>query len=384
MGLALTRCSIKCSGELNCIACQERGLTCEGPPQRKRPRRDDLSSGASDDPASKQNAQATTVRRKSSLLDDAGPPKIAKFDSDETDDSGYSSSKHNVDLPRKTPTAPRVSIRTDVTGLPRRSDGGFSSVSAAGSTSAESTLHQASPFAFNVLRNPYEAHGLSSSTAIGRNEWRTAGLQDSANRTAPSEASPQSTDTQANSLTHSSTPAERKGSATSDSWWFNSPGNEQTSRELITTAEELEERARSLRSLALERQTEELDGTTSRRTLNGAPVKTSPPTQLSMLPFGSQRHETDDLASLFRPDGTLRSGLTPQTNDYSGFWGLGIASQGSLHTTGQSQPMPTFSSAPEPMHDTQTAGAGQSVNQIPRSTIRERRMHSKLSLTPPD
>lgn len=317
----------KCSGELNCSTCRERGLVCEGPPQRKRPRRDDTNVSSNEASAIAAYAQGTGVRRNPSLETPIVPPRFARFDSTRTEDSGYTSGRHSADVLQSATTPPKPSNCITANEVVHTRDAA-SPIDASASASPLSAFQQVSPFSLNVPHICYGVQGVGSPMIVGRSDHSLPNRGDSMLYTdcmISPRAFPTSQVAQGHPTTVPSRLAEWIQPQPSDDWWPNNRHDRRLSQDLITAAEALEEQALSLRALALERQREDFDGVMRRRTLGEAQSRLSDTGVQVMLPFDCsnfQQNGSVDYSELFCPDGTLHSGFTAQDCEPTGFWAL--------------------------------------------------------------
>lgn len=89
--ISTRRKKIKCSGEPNCRTCQERGIVCEGFPNRKRPKRDSFESSILDPlPAGIDHARRLSVSKRPNPKQRPGS-LLRLANATKSEDSGYGS-----------------------------------------------------------------------------------------------------------------------------------------------------------------------------------------------------------------------------------------------------------------------------------------------------
>lgn len=104
------RKKIKCSGEINCRTCQEKGLVCEGLPERKRPKRDSVDLGILDPlPAGVEQARRQSAGKKFSPKQ--RPTSLLRLANvTKSQDSGYDSLSPATSGPAQEPMLDTASV----------------------------------------------------------------------------------------------------------------------------------------------------------------------------------------------------------------------------------------------------------------------------------
>ncbi|KAK5126648.1 hypothetical protein LTR85_009582 [Meristemomyces frigidus] len=326
------RKKIKCSGEVDCRQCQEKGLVCEGPPSRKRPK--NAASGAGDATLSnnEQCPAATGGEEDGRQYAQPRPPVTLP-----NEDSGYSSHEHG---PRRTSSNPRSSSGDAASVQPDQP----ADAPAMPSASRNATHHPmmsalpsdlTSPFAFNTSVLRHRSTNDESPTTVSPEDWsyipHSNASMHSYHNVPPA---PPGSQNRSYHIPHPALSNVTAGSMdwnrrNSNEWWSNEPGNAQASAELITAAEALEDQAQSLRRQAARQQSSESEGVRS-QTVSQSPHSKGPMQATFYDPILRPPSQFD-ASVYFHPDGSLRSGLTPGINQFPSTWSMG----GGLHVMEQ-------------------------------------------------
>lgn len=345
------RKKVKCSGEVDCRQCQEKGLVCEGPPSRKRAKNNRAASSAGEATFSineQPEADGPREGHGSESSQQRLPPTLLK------EDSGYGSHER---VPQVTSSEQRLSPEdaenSSTASAQYSAQGRPSDTPTAASKSSNTAQHYVlsplppdftSPFAFNnLVHHQGSSNDATSNTAAPTGE--SYGTQSNASMhqyhndlTAPSNSHHVSQ----HSSHHISRPAltnmsaesmdwSRRGSA---DWWSSAAGHAQASAELITAAEALEGQAQILRRQAARRQSGDWAGGRSGPISHSSQYVGMGRSSMQDTYYDSNLSHSEefDASAFFHPDGTLRSGLTPGANQFTSSWNL----DGELHALQQS------------------------------------------------
>ncbi|KAK6390733.1 hypothetical protein LTR65_005337 [Meristemomyces frigidus] len=331
------RKKIKCSGEAVCRQCREKGLVCEGPPSRKRPRKEDAASSAGEAPLLKNEQSQSDVdqegdrrvqqQQEPQLL----PAALSKEDSGYGDHGRgpWRASDEERSLSEEAVHISTASTRSHPHGQPSNAGATSSTFGSAAHQPLMSPLppNFTSPFAFNTSVPHRSPPTNVSPSTVSPEEWSYVPQPNTATRTSynnPSAHSRPQHSARSASAVMSAEPMDwsRRGS---NDWWSTESGNAQTSADLITAAEALEDQAQGLRRQAARRQSGESDDMRSQPAsqpsqpvgMRGSPMQT-PYYDSSLRP-----PDAFDPSAFFHPDGSLRSGLTPSAGSFAPSWDVG-------------------------------------------------------------
>lgn len=314
----------KCSGEVPCNTCEEKGVVCEGLTERKRPTKN-----------GDRRSRASSSRRSSLDLgseDGNVPSKRNSFDSSSTRTDGN-------DGPVQRPT---VYLRKK--GTFDSEDSGYASGTQSRQENTSTPALQLEtqfPFSYSYEQATSSNYNDSPAISLSRNryqDWNLASQLEltglSATENAESEFSPSP---MATTAAVSTTSVDWLNARDRSKFWIEDSASAQAATKLLTAAQALEQQAMTLRRLADQEPADE----TRRQTVNfpiydqyAAPMGSS--TQL--LP-GSY----DDL-SLMLSERASRTGLTPLATNFNSWWDIHPELSSSYgfhpHTTTGQQPGP--------------------------------------------
>ncbi|KAF2484146.1 hypothetical protein BDY17DRAFT_295097 [Neohortaea acidophila] len=292
------RKKIRCSGEVPCQTCKERGVVCEGLTQRKRPHKGTIKDSRKARDASAHSRQdsskawSTGNGRKSSgdTMSDEGTGN--------EDPSRHSSRRPSVNLEKLHALAGDSGYASGKQSSPGNS-------SPALAATHMRTFSQSGPTSFN---EPHAPNHVRMRTL----DW--AGPARSRLQSYIGELSPVTQPLASISLNGSTDWSEARDRM---DWWSSDSNNEDNSNKLLSAARMLEAQAQSLRQLASE-QNGDAEGDTRRRTVVLPLTSEDRNVAQDTFQYYSQS-AFDDLALLSdRPHGagtglTPRTGLTPGT-----------------------------------------------------------------------
>ncbi|KAK5697537.1 hypothetical protein LTR97_007675 [Elasticomyces elasticus] len=340
------RKKIKCSGEADCKQCRDKGLLCEGPPSRKRPNHEtaipnsdeglDAATPHRHDPGDTQGPSGHTLQR---------PHTLSKPDSGYASNERESQSSYNSPIPVGSPdsdTGPGRFIHPLPIRRPHQHIAPASERSGAELPPSSDASQDISPFAFTQTFRGYTPGGFDdSNVTAGHSEWGSVPRGGSGGpplrsltttsltfqRHAPEDHVLNSAPTSETGIT---------GSAYSNSRQRRPPAK------LIEDAEALEEEASSLRQLAHRRSSFDSNVYNAQQHILPS-QQMSQPSNPDQLAFGASPTSMVgspyqfDPSTIFRPDGTLRTGLTPTGGAY-GAWDVHMQNSHSF----DQQPQYTF------------------------------------------
>lgn len=287
------RKKVKCSGDIPCGPCEEKGIVCEGLTERKRPKKNAdkrrRSTSTRGERRSSQDSRASddTIRSKRSSLDSTS----SRIDGDES-------------------YLQRPSLHLRKLGTGDSDDSGYASaIQQRRRDTGNMQLHLDARFPFKRQCATDSSFNENLSLEISP----TASATHESNYVATREPTHASENVPSNPHSARDTPA--TPSTQSMEWQDN--GHGATTR-LITAAEALEEQALSLRRLASHQDTNAVDD--ARRQMTTFPVysERTNPTTFSTEPMPGMY---DDLSIMFgqRPSGT---GFTPLPVDFNSWWDI--------------------------------------------------------------
>ncbi|EMC94599.1 hypothetical protein BAUCODRAFT_553628 [Baudoinia panamericana UAMH 10762] len=269
---------IKCSGLVNCVQCQEKGLVCEGPPSRKRPKREHHGSSSSHDLTQEGNPTSSRPRELPALVEhDSGYSTIQPDGQSSTPGASPSTTGNPGPLPTTIETSGSMTVP---------------------SAYVSQFLHSSSlqsPSSYNEQPSTLTGQWDSSTTYTpGASSFGTASIASGLSEL------PDYTTLEAGRI-----PLQNYDTSTYGFWPSNDDLNRRPSSFLVQTAEALESQAQRLRGIVQDRQNEELDTTLSHFPLRDLPLHDA------SYPQGFEQP--------FRDDGSLRSDQTPDIRIY-GVW----------------------------------------------------------------
>lgn len=320
------RKKIKCSGSQDCDQCLEKGLVCEGPPSRKRLKRDDdggpstaeatfvdeASAGVSTNPKRVSNAQRAMAVLKPSETADSGYESLRTHSSDAVQLSAAirraSEGRGNVDEAGPSVLSPLLySHQTALASgglLTGQSPSSDQAALAFGSTTTPYTRsHSPGPVAtedWNFLpRGHHLLHGYS-----------TGGTSEASYGThsAPGTAS--------------ATSADWPDRRASEDWWAGDLVSSQSPAELLSAAETLEQQAQALRAQALRRIASSNQSQFARAVHPMATQQVvNSPTASTQYNVQSARPIADiNDGNVYSANETLSNGLTSDIADFATPW----------------------------------------------------------------
>ncbi|KAK5745292.1 hypothetical protein LTR17_001453 [Elasticomyces elasticus] len=353
------RKKIKCSGEADCRQCRDKGLLCEGPPTRRRPNRntavsnsdEDLDAAASrhEDPADTQGPSGNTIERL---------PTLSKLDSGYASNERASQSSFNSPDPAAFPDTDQSDTGPGrfIHPLPLRRPHQHQHIAPASERSdaelrpAGDASQNISPFAFTQTFRGYNPGGFDdSNVTAGRSEWGSVprgGMGGpplrSLTTTSQTYRKPAPEDHVLSSELTSETGITGAG--------YSNARQRRSPAKLLEDADTLEEEASSLRKLAHRRQSFDSNVQSVQQHIL-ASQQMSQPSNPDQLAFGASPTSMIgspyqfDPSTIFCPDGTLKTGLTPTGGAY-GAWDVHMQNSHSLE---QQQPQYIFpQQAPPP------------------------------------
>lgn len=217
--------TMQCSGEINCRTCREKGLVCEGLPERKRPRRDGSSIILDPVPSGGIERKRRISPIKKASLKRPSLSALKQSTSTGSEDSGYASTQAELG---EAILSPATSQPTDVQiEMPPLPSSNLEDIRAS---------HSAMPSGLRVDTWRLEP-------APTRHD--STGHFDMSFLRAPSEVSPGA---QPASAVLDASPVDWSQIKDNEPWWTDNTADDAPS--LISTARALEEQAQSLRLMA--------------------------------------------------------------------------------------------------------------------------------------
>ncbi|KAK5130295.1 hypothetical protein LTR08_002218 [Meristemomyces frigidus] len=321
------RKKIKCSGEADCQQCQEKGLVCDGPPSRKRPRRDHAQTtvptaalSSNEHPHFRTDSGAPTRSQPQ-----RPPPRLPQGD------SGYGShewqTRRTSSIEQLSPAgAPPSSTASPVSSTQGRSYSAHdTSMSGNANYSAASPGSSAfmSPFGYDASVSQYSSPIDTSVTAPSLDDW--SGVM---NRRRVASYRPGHISLPENPYAaHRASAAVPLGSMewdrrSSNDWWSSASASAQSSTDLISAAHALEQQAQDLRRQAARRQSVESESMTLRP--SSQPQQFAATRNLSMQAAFYDPPQAApnafDASAFFRQEGMLLHGETPNVDGRTSWW----------------------------------------------------------------
>nr|POF02522.1 hypothetical protein CFP56_58153 [Quercus suber] len=305
------RKKIKCSGEENCQTCRDKGLVCESPPKRKRPAKEAGPSERSGRKGHASTASSSSTQPSLNLNPPERPAASARHSFSYGSSQGSSregsraSGKNASPIGGMNPSQQEGFHLYGANTWPRTS--GQEEVTSAPQVDFSSLLSPIPSFgdivSFDTSNNPSPAPRVFSN--VEEEEWSflNPGNASPYNPNVETCVSEMSYNPYISSAPMSPVGHERRSPAQHTQWWSADTANAQAATNLISTAELLEEQARSLRQMASSQDRQSV----LRHQTTSAPsqtVATMPP----------QDWDSFDEMALLQTDPQAQPGLTPFSN----------------------------------------------------------------------
>ena len=298
--IACRRKKVRCSGDVPCSTCKEKGIVCEGIAKRKRPNKkldhqDNLPYG-----------------RRGSITYSSPDAKVQAYR------ELYSNSRSSdVDKRESVPKCPSTTL--DKVDTLSSDDSGYSSAHqfAQNDLASSTTPRLATNFSINPKLNMYNSSTEISPSTIEPHAWSFAGAQNAANYRPTESEKPNISDSTHLALAATSTASvDWPDTAQPTTRWCTASTGRLAVMNLISLAEVLEEQAQALRTLALRHGTDAADNT--RRQTVVFPLPSRNDETSSGLPV-HQLDAFDDMAPLL-PNCTQGGGFAPIALNCASCW----------------------------------------------------------------
>ncbi|KAK5132588.1 hypothetical protein LTR08_008847 [Meristemomyces frigidus] len=319
---------IKCSGEADCQQCQEKGLVCDGPPSRKRPRRDRAQTTAQTTAFSsiEQTQFKTDSRAPSRSQQQQSPSRLPNAD------SGYGNqewqTRHTSSIEQSLPAgALPSSTASPISSTQGRSyNARDTSVSGNANYPAASPVPSAfmSPYGYDASVSQYSSPTDSSATATSLADW--SGVPN--RRRAVASYRPGHIALPENPYAaHVASAAMRVDSMewdrrSSNDWWSSASASAQSLTDLISAAHALEQQAQDLRRQAARGQSAESKSMTVHpgSKLQRFAATSNIPMQAMFYDPLLAAPNAFDASAFFRQEGIHLYGLTPNADSRTPWW----------------------------------------------------------------